>query len=324
MPKINKIDISDVCTGLGRQNLKKEAREEILKLMPKSVNTIHGMSGFVGEIPNILINAVGTGLVAPIFIKYNFLSKTDEDTRTYSALRQPVSAALAILMQIGIVIPFNSVINNMTNKGEYLKSKYNKTAYQDMNYLEKIIKKENPALGKKARGKLAQEKQLKQLEKMLKQLYIKDTIEYETAKGKVKLSASEIEDLLEQTSKDMFKKAKGNLQEENVVKKLQTAIKEKRPIKELFENSKGIKDTNFVYEVAQKYISNTAANIRGLKQNTGLAVTLLVLPLSCTLLNWIHPKLMKAFFPKLTEKKKDNYQDTFSKNEKASREVQDD
>lgn len=44
-----------------------------------------------------LINAIGTAAVAPIMVIYNPLSKKDKDSRKYSALRQPVSAVVAII-----------------------------------------------------------------------------------------------------------------------------------------------------------------------------------------------------------------------------------
>ena len=54
--------------------------KDIQKLMPSTIKVTNRLADSMGEIQNILINAVGTGLVAPIFIKYNPLSKTDEDT----------------------------------------------------------------------------------------------------------------------------------------------------------------------------------------------------------------------------------------------------
>ena len=93
--------------------------------MPSSQKIMNKLAKNMGEVQNIIFNSLGTGLVAPIFIKWNPLSKTDEDTRTYSAWRQPISAVLAVVTQAGITAPFNTLINNMSNSG-YLGEKYNK------------------------------------------------------------------------------------------------------------------------------------------------------------------------------------------------------
>ena len=99
----------------------------------------------MGEIQNQLINAIGTGMVAPLFIKYNPLSNTDKDTRTYTAWRQPVSAVLAICTQAAIVIPFNKLIKQMADTGAKCMSvACNASLSPSDDYLRKEIKKENP------------------------------------------------------------------------------------------------------------------------------------------------------------------------------------
>lgn len=117
--------------------------DAIKDYIPSAVNGMKKLSDNMGEVQNIIINALGTGLVAPIFIKWNPLSKTDEDTRTYSAWRQPVSAILTVLTQVGITIPFNKMIDRRANKGVY-DVEYNKTLFQDKDYISKILKRQYP------------------------------------------------------------------------------------------------------------------------------------------------------------------------------------
>lgn len=117
--------------------------KEVSALMPSSVKAMKKVSDNMGEVQNIIINALGTGLVAPIFIKWNPLSKTDEDTRTYSAWRQPVSAVLAVVTQVGITIPFNRMIERRGNNGFYDED-FNKTLFQDKKYIAKQIKQQYP------------------------------------------------------------------------------------------------------------------------------------------------------------------------------------
>ena len=122
--------------------------KEINKRNPKVLKGINRLRNNIGEFQDICINATGTGLLAPIFIKYNPLSKTDEDTRTYSAWRQPVSAVLAILTQGLITIPVVKMIKNMANNG-YLNEESNLTPFRDKKYIEKLMKKMHPEANKK-------------------------------------------------------------------------------------------------------------------------------------------------------------------------------
>lgn len=123
----------------------KPLKEILLEIMPSSAKNMVKMHEGMGEIQNQLINAVGTGLIAPLFIKFNPLSETDEDTRTYTAWRQPVSAVLAVGTQCAIVKPFNDIIRWMSDIG-YLGSKYNASLFPSENYITKLIKEENPGV----------------------------------------------------------------------------------------------------------------------------------------------------------------------------------
>lgn len=123
-------------------NATKPLRESVLELLPKSAKNIFKMHEGMGEIQNQLINAIGTGLIAPIFIKFNPLSDTDENTRTYTAWRQPVSAVLAVGTQCAIVKPFNDIIRWMSDIG-YLGQKYNASLFPSDNYIIKTIKEDN-------------------------------------------------------------------------------------------------------------------------------------------------------------------------------------
>lgn len=299
----------------------KEVKKELLSQMPKSIQLLDKMKNFVGEVPNIIINAVGTGLVAPIFIKHNPLSKADDDTRTYSAWRQPVSAVLAIATQVSMVAPFNNLLNNMTNKGEFSffadnGNKYNKSAYQDVDFIAKAIKKEKPHLSKDEINKLAKDKQYSQLEDMIESLYHKNTVEY-VANGKpASLTGDEVKTLLEKTANGMFEKA-ADPNDKKLAETLLAKIKDgKTNIKELTKHLSEEQRGKFVYDVAQKHISTVSSNIKGLKQGTGLVVSLAILPITCILLNKIYPKFMDWAFPQLSKKdkaKKDNPQDAFIK-----------
>ncbi len=121
----------------------KPLKEILLEIMPGSAKRMVKMHEGMGEIQNQLINAVGTGIIAPLFIKFNPISDTDEDTRTYTAWRQPVSAVLAVGTQCAIVKPFNDIIRYMSDIG-YLNQRYNASLFPSENYIKKQIKADNP------------------------------------------------------------------------------------------------------------------------------------------------------------------------------------
>ncbi len=118
--------------------------KKIDSYMPWGVQTAKKLSNSLGEVQNTMINAIGTGLIAPIFIKFNPLSKSDEDTRTYAAWRQPISAVLSVLTNVYLTVkPLDKAVENMVNRG-VLSDEYNRTAFQDEKYLAKEIKKQHP------------------------------------------------------------------------------------------------------------------------------------------------------------------------------------
>ena len=90
----------------------------IMNQMPSAIKRLISLKWVNGEAGGIIINALGTGLVAPIFIAFNPLSDKDEETKKYTALRQPVSAVLAILIQLGLTKPLDILYDNLSNKGK--------------------------------------------------------------------------------------------------------------------------------------------------------------------------------------------------------------
>lgn len=130
-------------TFTGKSDIAAEGIEEVVRgFLPTKVKILNKLGAKRGEIQNIIINAMGTGLVAPIFIKYNFLSDADEDTRTYSAWRQPLSAVLAVVTQAGMTVPFYKIYDKWANIGEFDEA-MNKTLFQDEDWIKKQVKNED-------------------------------------------------------------------------------------------------------------------------------------------------------------------------------------
>ncbi len=151
--------------------------KKIDSYMPWGVKKAKQLSNSLGEVQNTMINAIGTGLIAPIFIKFNPLSKSDEDTRTYAAWRQPISAVLSILTNVYLTVkPLDKAMENMVNSG-VLDDNYNRTAFQDEKFIAKELKKQHPEYSKE---KIDQEVKIKvqqQKEKLINDIRNNDTIE---------------------------------------------------------------------------------------------------------------------------------------------------
>ena len=63
---------------------------------------------------------------------------------------------------------------------------------------------------------------------------------------------------------------------------------------------------DFAKQVAETYKEGVKRNISGFKAQTGLIVALCMLPITCSLLNWIYPRFMDWAFPNLSNKKHNN------------------
>jgi len=123
----------------------KQTSEIMKEVTPGILNKMCSLKDNINEFQNIMINSIGTGLIAPIFIKWNPLSKTDEDTRTYTAMRQPVSAVLAIGTQAAITLPFAHALKSMAKDG-MLGKLYNETPYENPETFLKNLRDENKIL----------------------------------------------------------------------------------------------------------------------------------------------------------------------------------
>ncbi len=168
-------------------------------ILPNSAKVLRKLGSNGGEIQNIIINAIGTGMVAPIFIKYNFLSDADEDTRTYSAWRQPVSAVLAILTQAGLTAPFYKIFDNWANNGTFGEM-LNKTPFQDEYYIKKIIKSQHPNATKKQINIMVSKEKANQRNTLLRMIRDENTVEFTRKdKSKIKISNNAYRNLVTET-----------------------------------------------------------------------------------------------------------------------------
>ena len=138
--------------------------ERITKSLPhaKSIETMEKLKWLKGEIGGILITALGTGLVAPIFIGFNpFVKapknatpeekKENENTKLYTAMRQPISAVLAILFQASVLKYIDKGLDQVFNNPKYAKYARLLNDQQELNtetYIKSNIQKEMTKEGK--------------------------------------------------------------------------------------------------------------------------------------------------------------------------------
>lgn len=148
----------------GLSDLPKEAQDILVKGVSAKIDKRMGwvgrplkwLSDTKGELQSQLINAAFTTTLAPIMIAYNPFSKQDEKTKKYTALRQPISAGIALSVVLPMTWAINSFMDNLYNVGHfetidlrldpskgYLKHAYKltggkKSAFND--YAEKIKK----------------------------------------------------------------------------------------------------------------------------------------------------------------------------------------
>ena len=60
---------------------------------------------------------------------------------------------------------------------------------------------------------------------------------------------------------------------------------------------------DFLFNVVDKEVKTTAKRYKSYKDGMGIIIGLIMLPITCKTLNWIHPRFMEKFFPDIVEGK---------------------
>ncbi|MCM1339687.1 MAG: hypothetical protein NC191_08455 [Muribaculaceae bacterium] len=122
----------------------------------KTLARMKDLEWLKGEIGGILITALGTGLVAPIFIGTNPFVKApkgasaDEkqevkNTKWYTAMRQPISAALAIMFQVSALKPIDKFLDkkfNVAENSKYVDFHLDQSLINNKSYRQSLVNKE--------------------------------------------------------------------------------------------------------------------------------------------------------------------------------------
>lgn len=207
MSSLGKIGSNAYDVGKDYFLAKSALNSEMAQYLPKQLKTLQQIDKYSGEAFNIGVNAVGTAAVAPVFIAYNPLSKTDEETKKYSALRQPISAILAIVTQAGLVIPWNRLLDNWNNKG-MTGQFYDQRAFQDKSFLMKQAKKANPTKSKKELAEIVKVQQADQYGKIYAEFMENGTI---SVAGKP-IPEKQMREIIIDACQDKIKKCKDTIE----------------------------------------------------------------------------------------------------------------
>ena len=343
----------------------------------KALKCMKNLEWLKGEIGGILITALGTGLVAPIFIGCNPFVKAPKnatkeekqevkDTKMYTAMRQPISAVLAILFQASVLKYIDKGLDFVFNNPEISKYTRLNIDHQELNtktYIQSRVKKEMKANGNKKpsfikalfskKAKIDRKTYKNTLDEKVKNIQEeqlqKVADSFQTGKiniGKRQLDFKTTADLVNKqideyikAAKSLEKTAENQEQKDTIAKKITELTEAKikdtksansetinKAIKEIAEKcrfndkdtaSKAIfegtetfdsnlkKVTKKIYkDISKGYKKLIENNYKSWNQLTKIGVGVLItLPITCTALNWIYPRFMEKFFPKLAGKK---------------------
>jgi hypothetical protein len=170
MIKVNG-NYSQSYTGINAQRTRRQApsfqgsyTEQIANGLhhAKTIKFMKSLEWLKGEIGGILITALGTGLVAPIFIGFNPFVKPPKDatpeqkeenknTKLYTAMRQPISAVLAIIFQASVQKYIDKGLDFVVNNPEISKFARANIDQQEINtktYIQSKVKQEMAQNGK--------------------------------------------------------------------------------------------------------------------------------------------------------------------------------
>lgn len=128
--------------------LNPEELKDVISAVGKKIDTKTGWVGKFskwlydreGELQNQYINAAFTTTVAPIIIGFNPFSNEDKNSKKYTALRQPISAGVALTGGVLMTNWVNSYMGKMASEG-YIKSVDLRMAPDGKNYLKYIFNK---------------------------------------------------------------------------------------------------------------------------------------------------------------------------------------
>lgn len=104
--------------AFGNYVVDKRISRAVGSLMSGKLKTYYNLGRNNGENLNNIVTAAGTAFVAPVFIRFNPLSNEDSKVKSYSALRQPLSAVLALSVQLPVMTAYNLALDKWAASGK--------------------------------------------------------------------------------------------------------------------------------------------------------------------------------------------------------------
>lgn len=277
-----------------------------------------------GEIQSQAINALFTTTLAPIMIAWNPFSKQDEKTKKYTALRQPVSAAIAMTGGLGMTIATNYYMNKMACEGyianvdarieptkDYLKGKF-KQDYKAASDKKEFLEKCNPESIKGDKFSPNGKPTKKYLDACFEGY--SDKVKKERKNLFTALIGEHPDNIEIKGDSEIWVKGEKLAQK---IPNLETDTQLKAYIKEhnlhvnnkLFEKikteMKNLKPNAEIKEVAKKFMSNKikrmGKDFSNFNKYAGILFNLFMVGITCTALNWAYPRFVEKFFPHLAK-----------------------
>lgn len=289
-----------------------EASKAVNGELPKGLKKVcKFLSDNDGEVQNQVINAVFTTTLAPLMIWKNPFSKKSEKDKAYSALRQPISAAIAVSGGLAATLGVNKGLDKLANEG------YIKSLDLRMNPNESYLKSQFNSMLKKAR-KEGREAELLSIVAPdgvnVSGKASKDTLRacFENYASKVKANRGKIFETLMKEAPENIAVKNGDILVNG--KYLGTNIPNLKTEKQLNSflskfNVKNVKDlagksSEEVNAFVKSTIKDIGKDFSSFKKYALPFINIPVTVLTCTALNWVYPRFVETFFPQLLKSDK--------------------
>jgi hypothetical protein len=289
-----------------------EASKGVNGDLPKGLGKVcKFLSDNDGEVQNQIINAVFTTTLAPLMIWKNPFSKKSEKDKAYSALRQPISAGIAISGGLATTLGINKAFDKLANEG-YIKSLDLRMNPND-SYLKSQFKSELKKAAKE--GKAAEF-----LRKFAPDgVSVDGKISKDTMRACVEKFSEGVKAARAYIFETLMKVKPENISIDNGVitvngKKLAENIPN-MVTKEQLNSFLQKFNVHNMKDMAGKNADEINAAVNGIVKNIGKDfsnfkkyalpfVNIPVTVLTCTALNWVYPRFIETFFPSLLKSDK--------------------
>lgn len=287
-----------------------EASKAVNGELPKGLKKVcKFLSDNDGEVQNQVINAVFTTTLAPLMIWKNPFSKKSEKDKAYSALRQPISAAIAVSGGLAATLGVNKGLDKLANEG------YIKSLDLRMNPNESYLKSQfNSELKKATKEGKAAEFLKKFGADSVTGKPSKETLRncLEKYSETAKASRSKVFETLMTEAPENLKAEAGKLfaNGKQIAENIPNLGNQKQLNSFLSKfNVKNVKDlagksSEEVNAFVKSTIKDIGKDFSSFKKYALPFINIPVTVLTCTALNWVYPRFVETFFPQLLKSDK--------------------